>query len=581
MRDVHLVLFWPPKVTETAGRSGTCCGRLVFQPDLHDTVVLDQDVLANNWASLGSFAFDAGDATVVLTRGALRPDDGTIADQIKFVSLTEEVLADNSDANFQTTGSTSTSLAPGEYVVLVRNEEAFDRRYDIAGNGIVVAGEYSGKLDNNGEKVRLFRAGNPGPTGYIPYHRVDHVNYGDEPPWPVEPDGSGNSLSRLRGNPDELYGNDSASWAAGVYLGTPGVENVFLRARVVGRYIFYNNSYFDGFNAAPGVNDDGAIAPDPGTASDPGLGKKALLPGQTATMANYTSFSSGINGIMVDIRNLADAGGVSAADFEFHVGNTHDPSTWGTAPAPTSVTVHEGGGAGDSDRVTLLWTDGDIQKQWLKVTVKANATTGLDVADVFYFGNAVGESLDSPSLTFVDGTDFAGARDNAHDSDDRAPIDDRFDYNRDSLVDTADLAIARDNHTNHLTCLTLFTVPPLGGSVSSSLSNSSSSPTVQLSEVPSLADCELGASVAISGSDWPAHCLVDRSYLPPRTRQPTDEAQQSTEDFDPQTVFAIFQNLETNGSESASDSALRTTGDRWLNAVDGLFLNEDGDLLTW
>jgi len=370
---------------------------------------------------------------------------------------------------------------------------------------------------------------------------------------------------------------------------TPDAQTT-VYATVADRHIFYNNSYFDGFDPAPGVSDDDAIAPDPDSASDSALGKTALLPAQTATKVNYTSYSHGINGIMVDVDGLGEPDQVSTADFDFHVSNrnnspennVHDPSAWGVTPVPT-ISVREKRREGHSPfhRISLVWTDGDIQRQWLQVTVKANGRTGLDADDVFYFGNAVGESLDAAAFTFVDGTDFAGARDNTHDSDGRAPMDDRFDYNRDSLVDGADLAIARDNHTNFLTCLTLFTAPRLGRSPSSSRSNSSSSPTAQLSEVLSLADHELDASVAISGSDRPMHFLVDHSYLRPTTRQPVDLPQQRTEDFDPVTVSAVFQNQEPDDGAYASDSTLQRTGDRWLNAVDDLFENDDNDLLTW
>ena len=56
---------------------------------------------------------------------------------------------------------------------------------------------------------------------------------------------------------------------------------------MVGRQIFYNNSAFD--DPATGGSDDDAIATD----------KEALLPGETAGFANYTSYSRGINGIKV------------------------------------------------------------------------------------------------------------------------------------------------------------------------------------------------------------------------------------------------------------------------------------------
>ena len=91
--------------------------------------------------------------------------------------------------------------------------------------------------------------------------------------------------------------------------------------------------------------------------------------------------------------------------------------------------------------------------------VKADNVTDLASSDVFYFGNSVGESGNSATNTFVDGTDFAGARDNPHNFSDRAAVTDAYDYNRDSFVDGMDLALVRDNPMNFLTALKLFTVP--------------------------------------------------------------------------------------------------------------------------
>jgi 8-oxo-dGTP pyrophosphatase MutT (NUDIX family) len=51
-------------------------------------------------------------------------------------------------------------------------------------------------------------------------------------------------------------------------------------------------------------------------------------------------------------------------------------------------------GVGGSDRVTLVRADGAITNQWLEVTVKPTQRTGLTTADVFYFGNLIGESSD-------------------------------------------------------------------------------------------------------------------------------------------------------------------------------------------
>src|SRR6185437_12705632 len=105
----------------------------------------------------------------------------------------------------------------------------------------------------------------------------------------------------------------SANLPAGAVL-TPGAPNsAAVAATVVGQSIFYNNSAWDGNNPAASASDNLAIATD----------KSALLPGGTATFANYTSYSKGINGIMVDIANLpAGTTSLSPSDFAFHVGNS-------------------------------------------------------------------------------------------------------------------------------------------------------------------------------------------------------------------------------------------------------------------
>ena len=181
----------------------------------------------NGWVSLGTYGF-SGSGQVVLTRGTNNPGNWTIADQVKFVSATAEVVVDDPVLGSWHTTNGPATLGPGQYVVIVSDYDAFDERYDIAGSAIPVAGQYTGSLSNNGEQVKLMRAGNPEPNGFIPHYRIDYVNYDDDVPWPVAPDGSGSSLSRLRGGGGELYGNDPASWSVGTYLGTPGAENAFV-----------------------------------------------------------------------------------------------------------------------------------------------------------------------------------------------------------------------------------------------------------------------------------------------------------------------------------------------------------------
>ncbi len=242
----------------------------------------------------------------------------------------------------------------------------------------------------------------------------------------------------IRVDSDALSRPQESGWDIGAY-------EYFNPVNVVGRHVFYNNSYYDGNNPAASASDDAAIATD----------KIALLPEQVAMFANYTSYSRGVNGVMVDIENLPAT--PTAGDFAFKVGNDNIPSGWPSAPAPTSVTVRAGAGAGGSDRVTVVWADGAVQKQWLQVTVLATANTGLSSPEVFYLGNAIGETGNSPSDAEVTPADEVGVRNNPHTlGGTPAAIDDAYDFNRDRKVGPTDQIICRNNGTSSPTALKLI-----------------------------------------------------------------------------------------------------------------------------
>ncbi|MHC4295020.1 MAG: hypothetical protein ACYSTL_05490, partial [Planctomycetota bacterium] len=173
--------------------------------------------------------------------------------------------------------------------------------------------------------------------------------------------------------------------------------------------------------------DDNAIATD----------KSALLPAQTATFANYISYSRGINGIMIDIAN---PGGV---------------------PTPTSVTVRAGAGVGGSDRVTLIFGDSDAHNsKWMRITVKATGNTGLVSPDVFYYGLAIGDCGNSTSDARVDAADRLQCRANLNPGFPAPePVTSKYDFNRDKAVDASDRLIARSYTTWFLNDLELITAP--------------------------------------------------------------------------------------------------------------------------
>jgi hypothetical protein len=201
-------------------------------------------------------------------------------------------------------------------------------------------------------------------------------------------------------------------------------------SEVIDRHLFYNNSAFDT------ASDDAAIATD----------KRALLPGQTASFANYTNYNRGINGLMIDVAHMVNyTSSLTTADFNFQTST--DGIHWTTAPAPQSISFD-----GKEGRVKIIWADNAIQNCWLQVTLKANANTGLTQDDVFSSSNVIGETGNNTAEpapdSIVNASDAAAILANYTAT---AGITNPYDLNRDGAVDAADLAIVEASHSPGLT----------------------------------------------------------------------------------------------------------------------------------
>ncbi len=317
---------------------------------------------------------------------------------------------------------------------------AFRATYGL-GDWVTLVGGYDGRLSNRGEQLRLTRA-----DGTL----EDEVDYDDHAPWPIQADGRGSSLLRRE---VAAWGSDSGSWTALPPTAGATTFPVPETTEVVGRFVYYNNSTFDGNDPAANRRDDDAIAHD----------KQPLLSGQTATFANYTSYTGGINGVMIDmahlVANLPEGAIPGVDEFQFRVGNDNDPANWAIAPAPSIVTVRPGEGVQGSDRLTVTWPASTIENQWLQVTVLATDRTSRVENDVFYFGNAIGESGNSATDAKVEFADMLRTRENQRNFLNPAPIDFQFDSNRDARVNVVDMLIARNQRTHFLNDLKLISVP--------------------------------------------------------------------------------------------------------------------------
>ena len=124
----------------------------------------------------------------------------TNTDTVVYVDLTGVRFTDGVSYLFPA----STVLAPGESVVVVSDQSAFEFRY----GSVSVVGAFAGNLRNSGEPVRLEAS-----NGSV----IAEFSYGDDLPWPTSADGDGYSLVFV----GEDY-NSASDWRASVAVhGTP------------------------------------------------------------------------------------------------------------------------------------------------------------------------------------------------------------------------------------------------------------------------------------------------------------------------------------------------------------------------
>ncbi|GAG67094.1 unnamed protein product, partial [marine sediment metagenome] len=143
---------------------------------------------------------------------------------LTYVSFADGITFDFNDSDV-------TSLGPFDFVLVVRNQAAFESRY---GTGLSdkIAGEYKdneqNSLRNGGENVKL-----------IDYWHgtIAEFEYNDGRGWPLVADGTGHSLvplaSALPGEPDGSlkYGGN---WRASTYIGgSPGQDDIPIASVVI------------------------------------------------------------------------------------------------------------------------------------------------------------------------------------------------------------------------------------------------------------------------------------------------------------------------------------------------------------
>ncbi|MFV2068122.1 MAG: lamin tail domain-containing protein, partial [Pirellulales bacterium] len=117
---------------------------------------------------------------------------------------------------FNFTGSSVTSLGPGDYALVVKDQNAFEVRYGAGQNGII-AGVYVGSLKNSGENLVLIN-----PSG----GEIQNFTYNDSHPWPVAADGYGFTLNLIDPDSDPKHSKGENWTSNGPANGSPGAANV-------------------------------------------------------------------------------------------------------------------------------------------------------------------------------------------------------------------------------------------------------------------------------------------------------------------------------------------------------------------
>lgn len=114
---------------------------------------------------------------------------------------------------------TGSIIAPNSYLLLVGDRAAFAAAF---GAGMVVFDQFTGRLDNDGETLRLVK---PGAMPELD-QRITDVRYLDRLPWPTEADGNGSSLQLIDPAQDSWrVGNWGAMPTNAANRFTPGAAN--------------------------------------------------------------------------------------------------------------------------------------------------------------------------------------------------------------------------------------------------------------------------------------------------------------------------------------------------------------------
>lgn len=154
------------------------------------------------------------------TSGILSGDEYEYVELFNASASTQSLSGANFTAGITYVFPTGTTMAAGQYLVIVKNRAAFTNRYPSITN--IAPNFYTGSLANSGEAVTLRTSG-----GVI----IFSATYLTVAPWPTAPDGRGTALRLIDPDGDA---NSDANWCIeSTYNGTPGATGTCAVADIV------------------------------------------------------------------------------------------------------------------------------------------------------------------------------------------------------------------------------------------------------------------------------------------------------------------------------------------------------------
>jgi hypothetical protein len=189
----------------------TATGLLSPEITLEQTVTVKARVFdANEWSALNQATYVVGSLRqdLRITEIMYHPE---LTEELEFIELQNIGTTPLNLTGVQLTNGINftfpnITLAPNEYSVVVRNQTAFANKY---GPDMPTVGQYTGRLDNNGERITLQDA-----LG----EAILDFSYADD--WYPATDGDGYALTIIDAHDgDPASWNDKARWERGSTLG--------------------------------------------------------------------------------------------------------------------------------------------------------------------------------------------------------------------------------------------------------------------------------------------------------------------------------------------------------------------------